>query len=149
MGFLDKVKKATENTIKGALQMAATSYGIVGDGKYKGSKVCMNTDNDTLVFTLVAAEQGRHIIKEDIKCFDIQNNNELYYITLYFNDGETSKIICKQDEKQGSALNNANNRLAAQYKNINHLVSYLARYTKYANEETKKQIALIASYCGN
>lgn len=148
MGFMDKVKQAAGSAVKGALQMAATSYGIVDEGKYKGSKVCMNTANDTLVFILVAAEQGKHIIKDDIKCFDVRRNRELIYVTLYFNDGETSRIVCKPDENQGSALPDASARLAAQYKLIDHLVSHLAKHTQCANEDTQKEVSVIAAYCG-
>ena len=147
MGFMDKVKQAAGSAVKGALQMAATSYGIVDEGKYKGSKVCMNTANDTLVFILVAAVQGKHVIKDDIQCFDVRRNRDLFYITLYFNDGETSRIVCKPDENKGSALPDASARLAAHYKDIHHLVSHLAKHTRFANEETQKEVSVIAAYC--
>ena len=152
MGFMDKLKNAGKGVLKGALTMAATPYGMVSAGKHQLCKVCMNGEHDKLVFVKVAAVEAEYEIKKDIKTFYVFLEDDMkgsHQIKLEFNNGENCVVMLTADKNQGSALPSAQERIAAQYRNIGKLVKALAKQVPEISDETKKWVNKIMHYCGN
>lgn len=151
MGFLDKLKDAGKGALKGALTMAATSYGTVSVGKHQLCKVCMNSTFDKLTFVKVAAVEAEYVIKDDIKTFWLymEDDNKYHHqIKVEFNDGETCVIMLTVDQNQGSGLSSAAARLEAHYRNAGLLVEGLAKNVPELSDETKQWVNKIMRYCG-
>ena len=149
MGFLDKLKDAGKGALKGALTMAATSYGNVVSGKHNLCKVCMNSTFDKLTFVKVAAIEAEYVIKEDIKTFYLyteDDNDGFHEIKIEYNDGESSVITINVDKNLGSALPTAAQRVAAQYSAAADLVGGLAKHTSCISEDTKIWVNKIMRY---
>lgn len=144
---MDKLKEVGGKAMKGALTMAATSYGTVTEGKYKLCKISMNSAHDKLTFIKVAAIEGEHVIREDIKTFKLlSEGNDLYLIELEFNDGETSRVALSADKDQGSALPTAQERLAAQYNGMAKFLEALAKHVPAISDGTKDWVNKIMRY---
>lgn len=151
MGFLDKVKEMGKGALKGAVMMAATSYGTVTVGKHQLCKVCMNDTHDKLVFIKVTAVEAEYTIKDDVKTFWLYAENESKYhhqIKVEFNDGETCVILLTVDQNQGSGLSSAAERLEAHYRNAGKVVEALAKNVPELSDETKQWVNKIMRYCG-
>ena len=151
MGFMDKLKDAGKGALKGVLTMAATSYGMVISGKHKLCKVCMNSTYDKLTFVKVAVVDAEYSIKDNIKTFypnlaSEDDMNGFHTIDIIFNNDEKSTIHIKVDQKQGSALPSAQQRIAAQYKIAADLVGALAKHTPEISEETKDWVNKIMRF---
>lgn len=142
MGFFDKLKDAGKGALKGALLMAATSYGTVISGKHALCKICMNSSYDKLTFIKVAVVDAEYSIKEDIKTFypDLATEDDLngfHTINIVFNNDEKSTVRIAVDKNQGTALPSAEQRIAAQYKSAADFVCGLAKHTPEISDETK------------
>jgi len=152
MGFLDKVKDAgkkaketSKKAIMGALVMQASGCGIVKSGKYKDLKIIMHSDNkddyNKLVFFNNTTEEGRCIIKDDLKTFEFTSlylDDEFKYVPdvefeLFYNDGETSvvKMVTESNNWQTQAFN---------------LLIALDKYTPEISEETKANMLKLSDY---
>ena len=130
MGFLDKLKDIGKKAAFGALLAATHKYGTVSEGKYKGCQVATDAHGEILLFIMVAKEEARHVISEDIASADftrVGNSKELYWLTLTFKSGETCKITLKEETEVGSALPTAAERLAAHYENMAKFLGYIAK----------------------
>lgn len=150
MGFMDKLKEAGKKAVFGAMLASTKKYGFVVEGKYKGCQVATDAPGDILLFIMVAKENGRHNIKEDISSMDfsiINLDTSSFQLTLEFRDGEKSVIAMRADEKQGSALPTADQRVAAQHRHIAEFLLKLVHKLEYS-EQTKANINLIMRYTG-
>jgi len=151
MGFMDKMKEAGKGVLKGALTMAATSYGVVQTGKHKLCKVCMNSTYDKITFVKLTTVEEEYVIKDSIKTFyvyDEDNANGYHVIKVLFNDGEESTIHLTYEKDRGSALPTVEQRLAAQYEKAAYLIEALAKYVPEITDETKKWVNKIMLYAG-
>ncbi len=140
MGFMDKLKGAGVTALKGVAAMAATSYGIVIGGKHKMCKIGMNSAYDTLIFIKIAAIEEQCVIKDTVKTFTVVSDSVTKYyhvIRIHFNDGETCDFHIEVDQKQGSALPTAEQRLAAHYKKAGQFLTGLTKNVPELSEETK------------
>ena len=140
MGFMDKLKSAGASALKGVGAMAATSYGIVIDGKHKLCKISMNTDYNMLVFIKLTSIEEQCVIKDTVKTFTVvsDSNAESYHvIRIHFNDGETCDFHIEVDEKQGSGLATAEQRLAAHYEKAALFLIGLTKNVPEISDETK------------
>ncbi len=154
MGFMDKVKSVAKSAAKGALIMASTNYGVVDKGTYKLCKIGMNGAYSKLIFNQLTEIKGEHVIAEDIESFSISgrqplnNGGDMYFVNLVWKNGdETSEVIVQSDANQGSGLPTAEQRVAAQYKNVEPFVSALATHSN-ASEESMKTVNIIRRYVG-
>ena len=130
MGFLDKLKGFGKKAAYGALLASVHKYGTVSDGKYKGCQVATDAQGETLLFVMVAKENGRHNIREDIASANFRrvgNSEDLYWLELTFKSGETCKITLKAENEVGTALPTAEQRLAAHYDNMAKFLGYIAK----------------------
>lgn len=142
MGFLDKVKEAGKAAAKGGIAMAAHSYGTVTGGKYNLCKVCMNSAYDSLTFIKLTSVEGTHVIKDDIKAFNLSKvNNNIYNLVLLFNDGEKSNIMLKEETTK-------NPTLEAKYKNMAALTEALLKYVPESDASSKLLAETIMAYAG-
>lgn len=140
MGFLDKMKDAGKGVLKGALTMAATSYGTATNGKHKLCKISMNSAFNKIIFVKLAAIEAEYVIKESFKTFYVVSEDDIegvYILKLVYNDGETTDITLRSEENVGSGLSSASDRVAAHYSNIEKLVSGLARNIPELSDDTK------------
>lgn len=150
MGFMDKVKEAGKKAVFGAMLASTKKYGFVVDGKYKGCQVATDAPGEILLFVMVAKENGRHNIREDIQSMDfsiINLDKSSFQLTLNFKDGEKSVIGMHADEKMGSALPTAAQRVAAQHAHIEEFLSKLVHKLEF-DEQTRANINLIKRYTG-
>ncbi len=150
MGFMDKLKQSGKKAVFGAMLASTKKYGYVVEGKYKGCQVATDAPGDILLFIMVAKENGRHNIREDISSMDfsiINLDTSSFQLTLEFKDGEKSVIAMCADEKQGSALPTAAQRVAAQHSHIAEFLLKLVHKLEYS-EQTKANINLIMRYTG-
>ncbi len=150
MGFMDKLKDAGKKALFGAMLASTKKYGYVLDGKYKGCQVATDAPGDILLFVMVAKESGRHNIREDIESMDfsvIDLDASSFQLTLMFKDGEKCVIAMRADEKIGSGLPTAAQRVAAQHSHIAEFLLKLVHKLKYS-QETKANINLIMRYTG-
>lgn len=137
---MDKLKSAGTSALKGVAAMAATSYGIVIDGKHKMCKIGMNSAYDTLVFIKLTSIEEQCVIKDTVKTFTVVSDSTTEYyhvIRIHFNDGETCDFHIEVDEKQGSGLPTAEQRLAAHYKKASEFLTGLTKNVPEISEETK------------
>lgn len=151
MGFLDKLKEAGKNAAKGALTMAATSYGVVTEGKHKMCKISMNSEHNKLSFIKVAAIEAEYVIKEDIKTFWMHTETDTDYfheIKIQFNNGEECVVVLTVDQNQGSGLSSPAARLAAHYRNAGVFVKALAKNVPEMSDATREWANKIMRYCG-
>lgn len=150
MGFMDKIKDAGKKAVFGAMLASTQKYGFVVDGRYKGCQVATDAPGDILLFVMVAKENGRHNIREDIKSMEfsiIDIDSSSFQLTLEFKDGQKSVIGMSADKNQGSALPTAAQRVAAQHKHIADFLLKLVHKLEYS-EQTKANINLIMRYTG-
>lgn len=151
MGFMDKLKDAGKKAAFGAMLAAVKKYGLVIAGKYKGCQVATDAHGEILLFVMVAKESGRHNIREDIRSMAMtisDNSNSHFHLTLTFKDGETCTIMLSKDEKQGSALPTAEQRVAAHYRHIAEFLMKLIDKVEFS-EDTKAVINYIMRLTNN
>ena len=151
MGFLDKLKNAGKEAVKGALIMAAKSYGTVLDKSNGLCKVGLGNNNTALVLIKVSKIEQQYTIAEDIKTFtvvedDIQRNR--HSIEIELNNGEKFGILLTVDKNQGSALPTAEERVAAHYANAAEFLYALARHVPTISPETKDWVNGIMRLAG-
>ena len=150
MGFMDKLKSVGKKAAYGAILASVRKYGTVSEGKYKGCQIGADSHGETLLFIMVAKENGRHVIKEDISSIDfrsIDKNNDIFHLDLNFKDGEKSAVVVSSNKNQGSALPTAEQRLAAQFADMADFLTMFVGKVEYSNE-TKDLINLIMRYTG-
>ena len=150
MGFMDKLKDVGKKAAYGAILASVKKYGTITDGKYKGCQVGADAHGETLLFIMVAKENGRHVIKEDIASIafkSIDSTNDTFHLDLNFKDGEKSTVLMSSDKNQGSALPTAEQRLAAQYDHIAEFLLMFA-YKVDFSADTKDAMNLIMRYTG-
>ncbi len=150
MGFLDKLKDAGKGALKGALTMAATSYGTTTGGKHKLCKISMNSTFDKLVFVKLATIEAEYVIKDSFKTFYVTSEDDIegiYHIKLVYTDDETTDVMLTANKDIGSALPSAADRIAAQYENIEKFVSGMARHIPELSEDTKLWVNKIRRFC--
>lgn len=148
MGFMDKLKDAGKKAVFGAMLASTKKYGTVIRGKYKGCQVAADASGDILLFVMIAKENGRHNIREDIKSMEfsiISIDQSIFELTLEFKDGENCVIAMHKEENQGSALPSADQRVAAQHSHIAEFLMKLVHKLEYS-EQTKANINLIMRY---
>ena len=140
MGFMDKLKDVGKAALKGTIVAASTSYGTVTSGKHMLCKIGMNSKYDTLVFIKIATIEEECVIKETIKTFTLNREDDLagkHYIDLFFQNGEKSTVLLTVDKEKGNALPTASQRLAAQYAHAAEFVEALAKNVPELSEDTK------------
>lgn len=150
MGFMDKVKDAGKKAVFGAMLASTKKYGFVVDGKYKGCQVATDAPGEILLFVMVAKENGRHNIREDIASMNFaitDLDRSFFKLTLNFKDGEKCVISMHSDENVGSALPTADQRVAAHHAHIEEFLSKLENKLDF-DEQTRANINLIKRYTG-
>ncbi len=151
MGFMDKLKNAGKKAAFGAVLASTKKYGTVIGGKYKGCQVATDASGEILLFIMVAKENGRHTIKEDIQrmeLVDADGKGTSFNLTLYFKNGDESTIYLVKNESQGSALPTASQRVAAQFNHIAEFLFKLVDKIEFS-EESKAVVNLIMRYTNN
>lgn len=147
---MDKLKDVGKKAAMGAMLAAVHKYGTVTDGKYKGCQVGTDAHGEVLLFIMVAKENGRHNISEDITAADFRrvgNSKELYWLELTFKSGETCKITLKEESEVGSGLPTAEQRLAAHYQNMATFLKHIATKVP-VTESGMELINLVMRYAG-
>ena len=151
MGFLDKMKDVGKGALKSALIMAARPYANVTRGKHKLCKISLNTTHDKLMFIKVSTIEEECIIKDSIRTFSVSpiNGKETSFtLKLFYNDGETSDALIMIDEKKGSALPTAEERVAAQYADMSEFIKALAKNVPELDDNMKDYCNKIMRYAG-
>ncbi len=152
MGFMDKLKDAGKGALKGTLIMSARSYATVTSGKHKLCKISLNTTHDKLMFIKVSTIEEECVIKDSIRTFSIaptNNKEESFSLRLFFNDGETSDALIMIDKKMGNALPTAEERIAAQYKDLSEFIKALAKNVPELDDSMKDFTNKIMRYTKN
>ena len=149
MGFMDKLKGIGKNALKATMVMAATSYGTVTRGKHKLCKISLNGAHGKLMFIKVSSIEEECVIKDSIKTFSasaLNGKETSFTLTLFYNDGETSDVMIMINENVGSALPTAEQRVAAQYKEISDFIKALAENVPELDESMKNWVNKIMRY---
>ncbi len=148
MGFMDKLKSFGKKAAKGALTMAARDYGTVINGAHKMCKLSTTSGLDKLHFIKLTEIEATYDIKEDIKTFtfnEFSASENYYVIKIYFNSGDDCLVHLKHNPNEGSALPTAEQRIAAQYKDMADLIENMAKRVAI-DEETKNNVNVIMAF---
>lgn len=146
MGFMDKLKGAAKSAAKGAVIMAAHTYGVVTDDKYKGCKISMNSTYDKLTFIKLTEIQGEHVIKDDIKTFWLFNEkNDTHIIKIEFTNGDISTVTLNSTFNNPTSTNTTPT-LEQKYRDIAKLVEALTKYAQNISPETRAWANQILAY---
>lgn len=130
MGFLDKLKGFGKKAAFGAILASTHKYGTVSEGKHKACQVAVDAHGEKLLFVMVAKLNAQYEIREEIASADFRrvgNSEHLYWLTLTFKDGQTSKISLQEETQVGSALPTAEERVAAHYSNMATFLAHIAK----------------------
>jgi len=150
MGFMDKLKEVGKTAAKGALTMAATSYGTVIGNPYGLCKISMS-GTSKIVIVKVTEIVKELTIANDIQTFYLESENTIkmeHTIALVTREGEKILVLLNVDKNRGSGLSTAEARLAAHYEYAAFLVEALAKNVPEMSDETKLWVNKIMTLAG-